>query len=61
MLADERAKHQSPPRKMIDPNVPNKELIDKMLAEKKRRIEREAYMKELARRRLEEDDEDSDD
>ena len=58
MLADERAKHQSPPRKMINPNVPNQELIDKMLAEKKRRNDREEWLKELERRRREGEDSD---
>ena len=32
MLEDDRAKTRSPPRKKINPNVPNDDLIENMLA-----------------------------
>ena len=47
---------------MIDPNVPLWDLIEKMEADKRKRVERELYLKELARKKLEggSDEEDND-
>ena len=57
MLADEREERlkKSPPRRFIDPNVPQVHLIEQMETEKRKRREREEYLKELARKKLEGD------
>ena len=59
MLEDERNKNKSPPRKAINPNVPNEDLIAKMKEERQKRYDLEAKLKELAENGGE--DEDSDD
>lgn len=41
MLEDDRAKTRSPPRKMIDPSVPNQDLIEEMLVARQKRYDRE--------------------
>ena len=57
MLADEREARikKSPPRRFIDPNVPQWHLIEQMETEKRKRKEKEEFLRELARRKLEGD------
>lgn len=59
-LANEREKNKKPVRPRFDVNKPNQELIDAMLVERKRRNDHEAYLKELAERRLEDSEDEED-